>query len=154
MDPNNFLKYAKAIENAAPQFLIDEETDCRTGIGRAQYSVFLEFREEIGKKIQTIDSTLASKYQNLITGKIPKRGRIHGIIPKIIGEYNPTLRNQYHTLRQHRNTADYDMAKTISMKDLKAANQLASRIKNRIGIIHQARLQKSQIVAIFNRQKI
>ena len=146
MDPANFLKFAKLIEKNSPNYLINEETDCRTGIGRAQYSVFLEYREEIRKKIQKMDNTLASKYQ-----KLSNSGLIHGIILDIIWECDRHLRNLYRNLRNHRNTADYVMTTKISITNLKAVNQLADQVKNNIWILQQAHLQKSRIKNILKR---
>ena len=44
MDPTKFLEFAKAVE-VSQKYLVDEETDCRTAIGRSQYSVFLEYEQ-------------------------------------------------------------------------------------------------------------
>ena len=147
MDPEKFFDFAKAIETAAHGYIVDEETDCRTGIGRAHYSVFLEFREEIRQKILTIDNALANIFQAI-------KGKIHGVVLDILLLCDFTLRNQYRDLRNQRNDADYDMGITISQSDLQTANQLARHIKTKINLIQQATLQSSKIADIFRQRRI
>lgn len=148
MDPSKFFDFAEAIEKSNA-YITDEETDCRTGIGRAMYSIFLEYREEIGNKIQAIDTILAAKYRNFITSRRRDKGKIHGIIPDILMMCNPVLRDQYLNLREERNKADYNLRIRLTKRDLIRANNYARTLKLRISVIRQNFPQKSQISNLF-----
>ncbi|MHA1167138.1 MAG: hypothetical protein ACTSP4_16635 [Candidatus Hodarchaeales archaeon] len=150
MDPSKFIKFAVEISNL-PEFIVDEETDCRTGIGRAQYGIFLELRDEIGKKIKQLDSSWFKKYNEYIHGTVKKkeRGKIHGIVSGITLECNPHLGNLYRNLREERNKADYNMNVAITKKDLTRAIRLAENIKKDIFLIQNKSLQPRKINRYF-----
>ena len=114
MDSVSFLEFANVIYNNN-SYIVSEDVDCRVGLGRCYYYLFLLSREFIGNNL-TLVPRLLTKYQGLLNTKTPD---IHKIIVNILSECDPNLKNMVIKLRSKRNNADYDISKVFEKKDLK-----------------------------------